>query len=323
VEVLLTAVGDIWFARNVGKMIDEHGLDYPFELVGERMRAGDITWCNFEAPLTTAETALPGKALWFKAKPETVKCLVKAGMDVVALANNHILDYDSPGLVETLDILDRAGIAYCGAGRDMAEARSPAIMEVNGLKVAFLAYTEFADPGLWWDESYRRTFMAGDGNPGCAPIDMTMVAEDIERTRKEADLIVVGYHWGREDEPYPLRYNPKNDLESIARETIDLGACLVLGTHPHAVQGFEHHRGGLIAYSLGNFVTDQKRDTQREGLILEVQLGPSGVLSARLIPIWIEGHRPGFMEGEEALCLLEWVEIISIPLNSPAWKGTR
>jgi len=314
-EVSLTCVGDIWFARNVAKKIEEHGLDYPMALVADRLRAADITWCNLESPLGTSGSPLPGKLIWFRARPETVQCLEQAGIDVVALANNHILDYDSPCLLETLEILESRGIAYCGAGQDLDEARRPVIVEAGGLKVAFLAYTEYAHPGLFWDASYPRTFMAGEDLPGCAPLDMEMVAEDIARARSEADVVVVGYHWGREDLEHPTAYHPWNDLQEIARQTIDLGACLVLGTHPHAVQGYEVRGNGLIAYSLGNFVTDQIQLTQREGVILEVRLGPCGVLSARIVPVWSEGFRPEVMDHERGRELLEKIERISRPFR--------
>jgi len=310
-ELTLTAVGDIWFARNVGKMIDENGLDYPFAHVAEHLRAADITWCDLESPMGVTGTPLPGKLIWFRSKPETVQCLKPPGIDIVALANNHILDYDSPCLIETLDALDANHIAYCGAGRDETEARRPAVLEANGLKVAFLAYTEYADSSLHWSYDYPRTFLAGEGVPGCNPLYLDIVAEDIARARKVADLVVVGYHWGRENEPYPTPYHPWNNLPDIARKTIDLGACLVLGTHPHYVQGYEVRGNGLIAYSLGNFVTDQIEDTQREGMILDVQLGPSGVLSARITPVWSEGFRPQVMEVDQAQALLEEVERIS------------
>jgi len=280
--------------------------------VADRLKGADITWCNLESPLGTSGSPLPGKIIWFRARPDTVQCLEQAGVDVVSLANNHILDYDSPCLIETLEILESRGISYCGAGRDMDAARTPAVLEAGGLKIAFLAYTEYAHPGLFWDTSYPRTFMAGDGVPGCAPLDMEMVAEDIARARAEADLVVVGYHWGREDVAYPTAYHPWNDLEEIARRTIDLGACLVLGTHPHAVQGYEVRANGLIAYSLGNFVTDQIEATQKEGVILELRLGPCGVLSARLVPVWSEGFRPTMMDHERARELLEKIERVSL-----------
>lgn len=315
-EITLTAVGDVMLGRGSASKINQFGLDYPFELVGERLSAGDITFCNLEAPLGTTGTMIPGKEIWLRGKPEYVECLKKAGIDVLNLANNHILDFDSPCLLETMDILNRNQIAYDGAGTDVVAARKPAILEAHGLKVAFLGYTEFADPGLFWDFHYRRSFVASETQPGCNPLDMAMVAEDVSKAKTLADVVVVVYHWGMEDIPYPQAFNPNNNLEAIARQTIDLGANLVLGTHPHAVQGYEAYRGGLIAYSLGNFVNDQKWDTQKESMILELQVGPSGVLSARVTPCWIESTRPRFMQGEESKRLLEKIAEISVKFRS-------
>ncbi len=315
-EITLTAVGDVMLGRGSGSKINQFGLDFPFGLVGERLSAADITFCNLEAPLGTTGTMIPGKEIWLRGKPEYVECLKKAGIDVLNLANNHVLDYDSPCLLETMEILDKNRIAYAGAGTNVNTAREPAVVEARGLKVAFLGYTEFADPGLFWDFHYRRSFVASETEPGCNPLDMALVAEDITKARALADLVVVVYHWGQEDIPYPQAFNPNNNLEAIARRTIDLGANLVLGTHPHAVQGYEVYGGGLIAYSLGNFVNDQKRDTQKESMILELQAGPSGVLSARVTPCWIESTRPRFMEGEEAQRLLEKIEEISVKFRS-------
>ena len=312
-EITLAAVGDVMLGRKTGRMIDQYGLDYPFSLVGERLAAADLTFCNLEAPLGTTGTMIPGKEIWLRGRPEYVQCLKQAGVDVVNLANNHILDYDSPCLLETMDILDRNGIAYAGAGPNAAAARRPAVLNVGGVRVAFLGFTEFADPGLFWDLHYRRTFLASDTEPGCNPLDLELVAEDIARAETLADVVVVVYHWGTEDVPYPKAWNPKNDLEAIARRTIELGADLVLGTHPHAQQGYEVYKGGLIAYSLGNFVNDQAKPTQKEAVILELELGPVGVLSARLVPCWIEDTtRPRYMQGEEAQRLLTKIREISV-----------
>ena len=315
-EITLTAVGDVMLGRGVATKIDENGLDYPFGLVAERLRAADITVGNLAAPLGTTGAMLPGKWIWLRGKPEYVECLKAAGIDIVNLANNHILDFDSPCLRETFDVLDRNKIARCGAGVDAAAARAPAILEAGGLRVAFLGFTEFADPGLFWDFTYQRSFAAAEDTPGCNPLDFAVIAEDIAKARTQADIVVVVYHWGLEDIPYPQAFNPVNDLEAIARRTIDLGANVVLGTHPHAVQGFEIYEKGLIAYSLGNFVNDQRRDTQKESLILEMQVGPSGVLSVRVTPCWIDGNRPRVLTGPEAGRLLEKIEAISLK-----WRG--
>jgi len=130
------------------------------------------------------------------------------------------------------------------------------VLEANGLKVVFLAYTEYADSSLHWSYDCPRTFLAGEGVPGCNVV-------------------------------YPTPYHPWNNLPDIARKTIDLGACLVLGTHPHHVQGCEVRGNGLIAYSPGQL---RHRPDRRH---------PA------------EGFRPQVMEVDQARALLEEVERIS------------
>ncbi len=315
-EVTLTAVGDVMLGRKVARDIEANGLGWPFGLVSGRLGAADLTFCNLEAPLSTAGTPLPGKEIWLRGKPEYAACLKEAGIDVVSLANNHILDYDTPALLETLSVLDQNGIKHCGGGRNITEARAPAVLEAGGLRVAFLAYTEFADIGLFWSWDYERSFEATDKDAGCAPLRLAVVGEDIARARALADVVVVAYHWGLEDINYPKAFNPANDLEAIARQTVDLGASLVLGTHPHAIQGLEVYHGGLIAYSLGNFVMDQRRDTQKESMILDVVLGPSGVVTARVTPVWIDTTRPRVLEGREGARLLAKINEISVGFRS-------
>jgi len=313
-EITVAAVGDVMMGRKTGRMIDTYGLDFLFGNVAQQLSAADITWCNLEAPLGTTGTPIPGKVIWLRGKPEYAQCLKMGGFDVVSAANNHILDFDSPCLLETLDALEGAGIKWCGAGKNATAAREPAVIEAGGLKVAFLAYTQFAADWLFWDFGYPRTFLADELTPGCNPLDLEMVAEDIARAKETADLVVVCYHWGMEDIPYPQPFPPWSEvpLETIARETIDLGACLVLGTHPHALQGYEVYSGGLIAYSLGNFANDQNKPTQKETVILELQVGDSGVLSARFTPCWIQDTcEPVYLDGAEAERILAKIEEIS------------
>ncbi|HCJ10159.1 MAG TPA: hypothetical protein DHW14_03195 [Clostridiales bacterium] len=310
-EITLAAVGDVMLARKTQREIDKYGLDYPFGNVAELLSSADITFCNLEAPLGDTGTPIPGKGIWLRGRPEFVECLKLAGMDVVSVCNNHILDYDSPCMLQTLDLLTEAGMVYVGGGRDEKDARTVRVVEADGIRLAFVGYTEFADSWLFWDYDYRRTFLAGEDTPGCNPLDMTIIAEDIARAKEMADIVVVSFHWGWEDIPYPQAFNPKNDCVAIAHQVIDLGASVVLGHHPHIVQGFEVYGGGVIAYSLGNFVNDQAKVHQKEGTILELQLSPEGVLSARITPVWIESTAPRFMEGDELRQMMEKIERLS------------
>lgn len=313
-EITLAAVGDVMLGRKTGRMMDIYGIDWLLREVSAQLSSADITYGNMEAPLGTTGTMIPGKEIWLRGRPEYVQALKQAGFDVMNLANNHILDYDSPCMIETIDILDQNGIAHCGGGKNIAAAREPAIIEAGGLKVAFLGYSEFSDPGLFWSFSYRRTFLASETEPGCNPLDMTIIAEDIAKAKTMADVVVVCYHWGQEGVDYPQAWCPwtPRDLEVVARQTIDLGADLILGGHPHCQQGYEVYNGGLICYSLGNFANDMAKVIEKEAVIVEFQIGQSGVLSTRITPCWIEDTtNPRYMKGAEAEALFEKIVEVS------------
>lgn len=303
-EMRLAVVGDIMLARGVGSTIAAHGVNYPFAAVAERLRLADYTFANLEAPFGTRGHPIPGKQIWFRADPASLSGMVNAGIDGVTLANNHILDYDTENFLETLDLLEEYGIDYVGGGRDLKEARNPLIVSVNGMTIAFLAYSEFAD--IFWDWNYPRSFAATPEIPGVAPIREETLGEDIERARALADLVIVAYHWGDENVNVP-----NAEQVRLGRKTIDLGAGIVLGFHPHALQGIEAYNGGLIAYSLGNFVMDQKKAIQRESMILELTLTPQGVMEYEVIPVMIENNQPRILDGEQADWLLAKIEQIS------------
>lgn len=317
-EFRLAAIGDVMLARKTQREIDQFGIQYAFGNVAERLSSADLTFCNLEAPLGDTGVAIPGKVIWLRGRPEFIQCLEHAGIDVVSVCNNHILDYDSPCMLQTLDLLEGAGMTYVGGGRNVDDARTVRVVEVAGTKVAFIGYTEFASSWLFWDYGHRRTFLASDTEPGCNPLDMAIIEEDIARAKELADLVCVSFHWGTEDVRYPTPFDPFNpqDFEAIAHRVVDLGASVVLGHHPHIVQGFEVYRGAVIAYSLGNFVNDQARPHQKEGTILELQLGPEGVLSARVTPVWIESTAPDFMTGQQLQETMEVIEEISEGLTT-------
>ncbi len=314
-EITFLALGDIMLARNVGKKIEEHGVTYPFDLVHQVLDEHDVVFGNLESPIGTKGTPIPDKLIWFRARPEAAAALVHGGIDVVGMANNHILDYDSESLLETLEILDELGISHAGAGANISQAREPALVTVGEVTVALLAYTEFASEHLYWSHEYPRTFLATDDKPGCAPMKLCLVKEDVKRARQEADIIMVTYHWGQEYVNYPEPFLA-GDLQDVARRTIDAGADGVLGTHPHAIQGIEIYRGKPIAYSLGNFVMDQYEPISTESMMISFTLDASGITSLCVIPVRIAEHRPTLAQGADYAYLMDKIRTISWPLRS-------
>lgn len=226
--ITLKAVGDVCFT--------DVDVD-PFTKIGDGLDA-DLLFCNLECCLTTHDDGTRKNVL-LKAKPETADHLAAHGFNLVCLANNHSLDFGPAGLADTLAALDARSLAYFGAGRDAAAAGRVFRVESEGIRIAVLSAA---------DASGGRS----DG-PTIACDSASSLRDRIGRVR-DADVIVVSYHAGIELDTLPSPF-----LVRSYRGFIDAGADIVLGHHPHVLQPIEVYRDRLIAYSLGNFVFDNRR----------------------------------------------------------------
>jgi poly-gamma-glutamate synthesis protein (capsule biosynthesis protein) len=225
-----------------------------------------------------------GKAFIFKCDPRTSgKVLTENGYDIVQLANNHAMDYGAEGLLDTFAALDEAGVAYVGAGKDYADAAAPRIMEANGARIGFLAYSMIVPP-------YSAAKSDAAGINYVSVYYATQLKRDIAAMRDKVDLVVVGFHWGQEGSDIP-----SNAQRKIAHAAIESGADLVIGTHTHTFQGVELYRGGLIAYSLGNFVFTGKSKLLASG-VLRVRVARDGdrlrFSDAAVLPCWVRDGVP-------------------------------
>ncbi|MFC3787293.1 CapA family protein [Paenibacillus sp. GCM10012307] len=298
-EVLLAFVGDILLAGSVQKKLDEEGFDYPYAKSLSYLADADLTAGNLESPFTTRGTPAEGKQFVFKGKPESLPALKEAGFDVVTLANNHTLDMGVEGLLDTMKHLDKAGIPYVGAGNNDTEAFAPVILESKGIKVAYIGISRVVPNVEWKAEKYR----AGVAET----YDTTRAKAAIERAKQEADLVVVMVHWGVERADHPENYQ-----RNFAREYIDAGADLVIGSHPHVLQGFEQYKGKWIAYSMGNFIFNMtSNEKSAETGVLDAKCSRSGDCQMRLHPMKAVASQPALLEGEEAQALLRRIESIS------------
>ncbi len=261
----LLFVGDIMLSRNIGRiMAERNDWRYPFLEVADTLASADLTFGNLEGPISSRGVK-QGSIYSFRADPRSAEGLAYAGFDVVSLANNHMLDYGKEAFLDTLDALTDAGISYAGGGADFKAAHGPAVWEANGMKVAFLAYTNLVPV----------SFTKETAQPAIAFADVAQMTADIASAKAQADAVVASFHWGEE---YQTAHNAYQ--ERIAKAAIDAGALLVIGHHPHVAQEVERYNGGVIAYSLGNFVFDQNfsKDT-RTGLALRVTLADGAVES--------------------------------------------
>lgn len=270
----LMFVGDIMLTREVGNLINKSGdWRYPFLKIASTTAAADITFGNLETSVSDRGRKI-GSMFSFRSDPRTVAGLNHAGFNILSLANNHIWDYADEAFMDTQMHLENAGIAYAGAGADYEAAHRPVIIERNGTKFAFLAYTNLLP----------QPFLRTTSKPASAGYaDWNRVLKDIRAAKEAADVIIVSYHWGNE---YDKTANPLE--KKVAHDTIDAGAALVIGHHPHVQQEIEKYKNGWIVYSLGNFVFDQYfSEDVKTSRIFEVDFDGTEIIGAKEIPVYI------------------------------------
>jgi poly-gamma-glutamate synthesis protein (capsule biosynthesis protein) len=290
--VRLYAVGDIGFIGEVSKNIDRYGPEHPFEKVADLFSRGDIVFGNLEKPFSENPSLyfshLSPKSI---ANPKGIESLVRGHFNVVSLANNHILDLGPEGLTYTIRVLEEKGIHHVGAGANLEEARKPVIIEKKGMRIGFFAYAQ------------RSENTAGERKPGAAPLDLSLVINDVTKLRSETDILVVSLHFG-------LMYTdfPNEQDKTTARAIIDHGADIILGHHPHVIQGMERYREGIIYYSLGEFLFDSTvgnihckwvESKRKESLIAEVTLFNRGIAAVSDFPAVLDDlYHPFIAEGQ-------------------------
>ena len=291
-DLIVMAVGDVGVGGGGGQFpsvaipVTKEKLELRnwLEKVAPVLQAGDFTMGNLEGAICQSISATESKsgtgAGIIMMSSEAADVLKKAGFHMLALANNHTMDYGSEGMVQTLDNLDRVGIAHAGGGRNLEEARKPALLERDGVTLAMLSYSSVFVPGV---------FPAGEDKPGMATVtihtsyeipgnilyapgappriittpkreDREKMEKEVRQAKSEADVVVVNWHWGltryanshasglpMEDSLfYVLNYQ-----EDMGRAAIDAGADLIIGHHPHRLQGIDIYKGKVICYSLG------------------------------------------------------------------------
>jgi poly-gamma-glutamate synthesis protein (capsule biosynthesis protein) len=270
--VTLTFAGDVTLSDHFADAI---GKDYERTFANmDEYRKADLGMVNLENPLTRATIPLPDKQFNFKADPDAVKVLTSGGISLVNLANNHAMDYQEPGLVETIDTLKQAGIAHVGAGRNVKEARRPEIIDVKGQRVAYFGY-------------YGADFeSASETRAGTNYADEQRIAEDIKAVRSQVDWVIVNYHWGEE-----LATHPADWQINLAHFSIDQGADVVVGHHPHVLQGAEIYKGRPIAYSMGNFIFGGNPRSDYDTAVLKVALKDKQ-MKVEFVPVEVRGYQP-------------------------------
>jgi poly-gamma-glutamate capsule biosynthesis protein CapA/YwtB (metallophosphatase superfamily) len=291
-SVILHFAGDCTLANHFEDFVGDR-FDYPFRHL-RLVPQSDVFMVNLENPVTYRGQKVE-KEFNFKMNPKYLQVLESARINVVTLANNHILDYGPDGLLDTIRYLDSLGIRHVGAGQNLEEARKPVVSEIKGFRIGFLGY--FGEGA----------FAAGVSRAGVAPRFEALIRSDIQRLRQieKAAYVVVNFHWGEEKALYPEQWQI-----SLAHRAVDAGADLVVGHHPHVLEGIEKYKNAVIAYSLGNFLFGGNSRHTYDTAVLKVELGRN-LRTISLVPIHVEEWQPRVCSGAEGGRVVSSVQKLS------------
>ena len=265
------------------------------------MQDADLMCLNNEFTYSTGGAPLENKLYTFRANPKRVSLLSKMGVDVVTLANNHVYDYGKQAMLDTFDTLENAGISYFGAGRNLEEAMKPVYVEIGGKTIALVAASRA--------EKYRMTPQATEDEPGILRCYNTeLFLQVIKEAKQNADFVIAYVHWGTEHS-----FELEDVQLSTAREYADAGADVVIGAHPHCLQGMEYYDEKPIIYSLGNFWFD---DADVDTMLLQLHFygdDENQQLEVKVIPaVQSNCTTTGVTEKQEQRRIFDFLEEISI-----------
>lgn len=269
----MTFVGDIMLARWVGKRMDEYGYDYPFSQTTELFSESDLNIANLESPFSTTGP-YNQLGMVFRANPKGAESLKNAGINIVNLANNHFGNASQDGMETTFDLLNEKEISYFGAGNNSQESHQPLVKEINGIKFAFLGYSD--------SSVTPSSYASGDNRPGLNLDNTEQMKQDVAKAKEKADFVVVSIHLGSE-----YQHSPNQHQIDFAHSAIDAGADFIYGHHPHVVQSIEVYNNKPIFYSLGNYIFDQTTKETKEGLVVQTNYMFNKLINVKLIPITI------------------------------------
>ncbi len=276
------------------------------------LQAADLSIVNLEAPLSDRGTPVDKSGSVFKGEEKHIAGLTAVPFDVVTLANNHVFDYGIDAFSDSLEVLEKNAIQHTGAGMTSEEAARPLVVEINGIKVGIVNFSEGED-----------LTAAIDGSPGVMGWDLETVTRTVSALKKEVDFVLVISHCGIEYIPFPPPY-----VVSAFRKVVDAGADFVVGHHPHVPQGVSFHKGRPICYSLGNFVFYQETELKyrKLGYLVKIGINKESLVSMELLPYKINPHGLKALDDLELDDFFWKFREVSLPLGSrsefeDSWNG--
>lgn len=299
-EISMVFTGDIYLSKHVTSAYDKEGIEGVLsqELL-EELRSADITMVNQEFAFSNRGSAMEDKQYTFRLSPYYISSFLDMGIDIATLANNHTLDFGKDALLDSLTTLRDNNITYVGAGVDITNARETKYMDVKGKNIAFLAASRVIPVADW---------NATNTSPGLfTTYDPTGLIEEIKIAKEKSDFIVVYVHWGIERNNHPEEYQ-----RLLAKQYIDAGADLIIGSHPHVLQGIEYYNGKPIIYSLGNFIFNNSIDRTA---LLKVVLSKENEAKVFLLPCKATNAKTNFIDNSLNHSFYTYMEEISYDVN--------
>ena len=277
-HVTLASVGDINLGDLPGAYIGRFGVRYPWTSVAPVLRRADVAFGNLECAISTRGFPVP-KEFNFRGSPASLRAMAAfPEFDVLNLANNHVGDYGTTAMLDTIRYIRRYGMVPVGAGGSLASASRPRVFQALGLRIAFVGFSDILPA----------SFFAGPGRAGTQQATAENIRASVSRAKRRADVVIATFHWGIE------RATVEDGRQrAFATEALAAGATAVIGAHPHVLQPIRSvGRRRLIAYSLGNFVFGAGSPGTTSTGILQLKLSTRGIEGSRFRRARIEATRP-------------------------------
>ena len=306
-NVTLAFVGDVYFSDDLYNNYVNHNnnvLGIMDETILNNFKDVDIMVANHEYATTNVSNDKKDTRQLYNFKSPTEREFLwnELGVDVVSLANNHVLDYGKEGFFDTLNTLEEININAIGAGENLDKAMESYITTINGKKIAILAACKFVVDGDW----YATEDSLGVLTTYPSTRYFGLVKEEITRLKEEekCDFVITYVHFGVE-----RQNTPNEDQKTISYGYIDAGADMVIGSHAHTLQGVEFYNGKPIYYNLGNFLFGSyKVDT----IVLNIEINEDNTCKTSIIPCIAKGYKVNVPRDENYQRILDYVESISI-----------
>ena len=271
--VTLAFAGDVNFAVRTRRLLGDPAT--AFGPIAAVLRSADLAAVNLETAVTGRGTPQP-KTFHFRAPASAFIALRAAGIDLVTMANNHVLDYGTAGLADALAAARAARFPYVGIGVNAAAAWAPYLTTIKGVRIAVIGVSQVAELASSWVATGTRP---GEANA----IDLGRTLAAVRSARRQASVVIVFMHWGTEGQACP---NP--DQLALARRLAAAGASIIIGAHAHMLQGSGWLGHTFVAYGMGNFLWWERSYSTATG-VLELTLPPHAPLTARFVPATVSG----------------------------------